>query len=399
MKISFLRLSRFCFYLFFAFLPFQIDVVFSVTDLYPSGFFNPFSTYFFNVTEFLLIASFLFLTLHRFFSINSKFVIKVDSVGRLYLLLLFSVLISCFFATDINVSLLYLWRFIEGFFVYILLLSGVFDFKKIMKIFVFVMIFEAVLGILQFAFQHSLGLSLLGEPFLDLQIKGVASTTVFGEKLLRAYGTFSHPNVFAMFLVFAIFFCLFLKMRARILISSILSFALVFTFSRTGFLAAGLGIMGFLFLKKDSKYLRISVLFLILLGALLILRFMFDADSALVERWRLFLIAMDMFFHNPFGVGVENFTLVMSEYSDLKLLPWNYQPVHNIFILAFAELGILGGVVLISMLMKRSTLMLPLWLIFIVGASFDHYFLTLYQGQMLFVFFLALSSYYSKNLA
>jgi len=106
-----------------------------------------------------------------------------------------------------------------------------------------------------------------------------------------------------------------------------------------------------------------------------------------------------MFFHNPFGVGAGNFTLVMSEYSDIKLLPWNYQPVHNIFILAFAELGFFGGVILISLIMKRSTLMLPLWLIFIVGASFDHYFLTLYQGQMLFVLFLALSSYYSKSLA
>ena len=190
MKISFLKLSRFCFYLFFAFLPFQIDVVFSVTDLYPSGFFNPFSTHFFYVTEFLLMVSVLFLALHRLFSTKPKFVIKVDSVGRLYLLLVFSVLISSFFATDFDVSLLYLWRFIEGFFVYILLLSGVFDLKKIMKIFVAVMIFEAVLGIFQFVFQHSLGLSLLGEPFLDLQIKGIASTTVFGEKLLRAYVLF-----------------------------------------------------------------------------------------------------------------------------------------------------------------------------------------------------------------
>jgi len=345
------------------------------------------------------MVSVLFLALHRLFSTKPKFVIKVDSVGRLYLLLVFSVLISSFFATDFDVSLLYLWRFIEGFFVYILLLSGVFDLKKIMKIFVAVMIFEAVLGIFQFVFQHSLGLSLLGEPFLDLQIKGIASTTVFGEKLLRAYGTFSHPNVFAMFLVFAIYFCLFLKMRARVLISLILSFALVFTFSRTGFLAAGLGIVGFLFLKKNTKYLRIGILFLVLLVVLLALRFILDDDSALVERWRLFLIAKDMFFHNPFGVGAGNFTLVMSEYSDIKLLPWNYQPVHNIFILAFAELGFFGGVILISLIMKRSTLMLPLWLIFIVGASFDHYFLTLYQGQMLFVLFLALSSYYSKSLA
>jgi hypothetical protein len=63
-----------------------------------------------------------------------------------------------------------------------------------------VSIFQAGVGILQYLNQHDLGLQLLGESHLSAQLSGVAKLDVLGLKFIRAYGTFLHPNVLAVFL-------------------------------------------------------------------------------------------------------------------------------------------------------------------------------------------------------
>jgi hypothetical protein len=43
-----------------------------------------------------------------------------------------------------------------------------------------------------------------------------------------------------------------------------------------------------------------------------------------------------------FGIGSGQFVLEMQRYSNNTLLDWQFQPVHNIFILILSELGMIG---------------------------------------------------------
>src|SRR3989344_6013098 len=67
-------------------------------------------------------------------------------------------------------------------------------------------LFQAVVAILQFFKQSDLGLRLLGESVLSPDLIGVASFyNMYGEKIMRAYGTTPHPNILAAYLFLAIF--------------------------------------------------------------------------------------------------------------------------------------------------------------------------------------------------
>jgi len=67
----------------------------------------------------------------------------------------------------------------------------------------------------------------------------------------------------------------------------------------------------------------------------------------------------------PFrGAGVGQTVFVMQDFFLEKLLPWQFQPVHNLFLLILAEIGLVGLVAFLLMLMliivPRGTLMICL---------------------------------------
>jgi O-antigen ligase len=162
--------------------------------------------------------------------------------------------------------------------------------------------------------------------------------------------------------------------------------------------------------------LAVSVLlfFIIIfrLESVVLTRFMFEDTSSAQERTLYLQISRDMFFDQPFGVGLGAFTLNMQDYTGVKLVPWLFQPVHNVFLLAANELGILGGLLFFAIfgygfhqllflirMQKNPDNRFPLGLLMamLVGIAvigfFDHYFFTIYQAQvMLFVYFGFVSS-------
>ena len=121
-------------------------------------------------------------------------------------------------------------------------------------------------------------------------------------------------------------------------------------------------------------------------------------------------IAKNVFVAHPFGIGVGNFTLFMQEFVSFKVMPWDIQPVHNLFLLLAVEGGflLLGVFVALFVQIFRDVydlyskfkrrmfagLVLSLWACILVLSLFDHYFWTLYQGQFLFWFFLLTVSHY-----
>ncbi len=290
-------------------------------------------------------------------------------------------------------------------------------------------IVEGTLALLQFFHQGSLqGIwYFLGERFYSASTPGIANATIHGQLLLRPYATFPHPNVFAGYLVIAMLFLLpyVFSLRERseskgrkvlaILAVIFGSVVLLLTFSRTA-------IVVFFALAVMYVYLKFVTLRIwTLLGiCILVLGIFFDPllngrftdihgyMEAVTIRDLLAQSSWWMFVNHPlFGVGLGNFLPSLPYYLPRNVLFGLLQPVHNIFLFVLAETGIAGLGVFLLVLYKAFTnswknkttplfqfSLLSLLAICLIGMT-DHYFLTLQQGQLLFVLILGIS--FRKN--
>ena len=301
-------------------------------------------------------------------------------------------------------------------------------------------LFQAIIAILQFFKQSSLGLRYLGESVLSLDLTGIASFyNLYGEKIMRAYGTTPHPNILATYLFLAIFASYFVfiytfrpkyYLHTHILIYGygmkhwwvvaypLLLFGLFFTFSRTIIFlwAAGFLIRAVLIGIKSQfreKFWRDPVLKtrLVLIIAVTVLtiavfsvfywseainRVKISSEEEAVQL-RIFYNKESLSSLNWFGVGSGNFVnwLMVKEPN----LPRNlYQPVHNIYLLVYSETGIFGIFVFILFLIflikdfivstKMEKLYHYSFLImfgsFLFVGLFDHFLWTLQQGRLMF---------------
>jgi hypothetical protein len=71
--------------------------------------------------------------------------------------------------------------------------------------------FQVFLGLIQLFLQRSIGLRWLGEQVLSVDIPGVSSIIINGVELLRAYGTFLHPNIYTGYLITSLLLYFLLK--------------------------------------------------------------------------------------------------------------------------------------------------------------------------------------------
>jgi O-antigen ligase len=409
-KINLINSAKLFLYLFFAFNSFRIGTFFFSQEIHYSGFFNPYTGYFLNISEIFLGIGIILLLIHKLFRGQPTFKITKDFTTISILVFLFSIFFSIFFSIDKTNSLLHTARFIEIAIIYFLIKTKLLNVQTVLKIFLASMAIQSSIAILQYALQSSIGLQFLGEPILNTTTKGVSYITLGQEKILRAYGTFSHPNILGMYLVFAIFILInfYKELKSKILFKLLFILflaTLIITFSRSAWLAFGVGSLIFLFKKIPQT--KLKILIPILLGAIILYltnlhqiileRLFFTSDTALTERLMLNKISIKMFMENPMGIGIGNFTLAMQEYATTKLFPWNFQPVHNAFLLAFTELGITGGITILILpiialikSLSRKKILIPtiLGTSIIIGASLDHYFLTSPHGQFLILIFL-----------
>ncbi len=262
--------------------------------------------------------------------------------------------------------------------------------------------YEGLIAIMQFINQRSLGgiFYYFGERTFTGQTPGIANASLGGELILRAYGTFSHPNVLAGFLV--IFMSVILANMVKknkfqfiqwlsIIIGSI---ALFLTLSRIAIILWLVAI--FLILITKYKLNKIIILLIpLILGVFflspLYLRFvnLTLGNESISNRIILIDASIKMFNKSPLlGVGLNNFIVNIPEV--IKITSTSLlQPVHNIYLLILSEVGLFGIIVFLGLLYfsfksvsKNSPFFLSLVLILILGI-FDHYFLTLQQGQLL----------------
>ena len=169
---------------------------------------------------------------------------------------------------------------------------------------------------------------------------------------------------------------------------------LLATFSRSALLALLLVVfitgLETKFFQKQKTHALAGLGMGILLVLFFIMRgFTFLEDPAFLERLSGYTYAWELMKTHPFGIGFSHSTLFLDPVTSLPLMPWEYQPVHNIFLLLLTELGWPSLLLLFAVRFKKNTYWGAAILILIIGL-FDHYLLTLDQGRFFAVFVLTL---------
>ena len=390
--------------LFFS-LPFQIQSFIYEADA-GFGLINSYARIYLSIQ--LLLIFLIFFT----FSLSGEFKKKEIPLGILMPLTL--VVLSFLFspAPDfIFQALLLIQVFTLGIFVFVLLKSKTVDEKVIWFSFIASMCFQAALSLLQWGLQGDLGLHFLGEPHLSLEVANLAKWNFLGETWIRSYGTFPHPNILAAFLLLSILLTLRLRFELKPYFYPIFFLQMagfLTTFSRLGFIALLIGLLFSIENIKKLDWKRASWIFLILpLFLLLVLRFNTSfTDGSLEERWLGIEHSLVMLKEYPLGVGFQHYTLMLNEITEINLAPWQYQPVHNSFLLFLSEFGIIVSIfflILFIFFVERKVYLkkgfYAFFLPFLILALNDHFFLTLEQGRILMTLFLYWAIVESKKSA
>ncbi len=340
------------------------------------------------------------------------------------ILFLISLIVSSFIAKDVSVHLFGLAKLIE-FFLFAFCVARTFSAKEI-KPYIYILCISALissgLAIWQLANQGSIGgiLYFVGERTFSLSTIGI-STVNIGQQVLRPYASFPHPNVLGFFLLMTIVFAakqVFIEkgFQKLFLISSVIicELALLLTFSRIDIILSTLFFVWLLVAtvnKNTRKYSLATVGILIILIVIsfpqiinqyFLFRGIDFREELLVQSWTILQ-------KSPiFGIGINNFYI-----NQLPLIrhvsPTNFQPPHNIFVLWLLQFGVAGFLILLyifydafksvlSKIQKTKDEMQSFYqgiffllIAIIIAGMFDHYFLTVEQGQIMLALILGLS--------
>jgi O-antigen ligase len=228
---------------------------------------------------------------------------------------------------------------------------------------------------------------------------------------LRPYATFPHPNVFGGFLgIYILFFLtkfhsLVKKSPVLLRIFSYITFgfaslSLLISFSRAAWI--GLITATALWIIPEKYQKRLFYVFLMGMTVLFIVSLLsplpYFNDESIDIRLALNQAAVKILQHHPIlGVGLNNFLFALPAFITTRTV-YFLQPVHNIYLLVVSEIGLVGSLLVLSlvafMIRKSSWSLrndsLPLITFLLVIGMFDHYFLTIQQGQLLLILTLAL---------
>jgi hypothetical protein len=258
--------------------------------------------------------------------------------------------------------------------------------------------FELLLTTIQLINKHSVqGLFYyFGERLLSLSTPGVAKASLQGVEFLRPYGTFSHPNSLAGFFLVLYFFVLTNKKFNRylflkylfLLVSTLLVFI---SFSKIALIVyLILNVIYYLSTIKSVKSVckpcLIARIFVIAVISFIFLQVTSDPQT-IDKRIELIKNSLTIIGRYPIqGVGLGSYLIEQAKFSSKYYLFFN-QPVHNIILLYFSELGlVIGGLILLLSSKKIIKLMKVNPYVFsglFLTGLFDHYWLTLQQNFLL----------------
>lgn len=398
--------------------PFSLHLVLFEKASYRFGNFNPWVTGFLYLPEILLFIIFALWLIERVRSKELSWPKQFSPAMGLFLLFVLNAGVVSYVQGSMVLFSFMAIRMLEAFMFYLLLRDQFVPTKETIKWLLYGASFQILLAFLQTRVDHSLGLQFLGEPNVSPDIANVAKIDLAdGTKEIRGYGTFLHPNIMGAYLMTILFVTLPYLKKAALPVWMIIITTGIFL---TGSLAAELATVAmFILLAKLAyfkrseykKWVTLGVLGVVLLGNSWL--FINSArvnivSTSIQDRLNQNVISLDMFLNNSWGVGTGNFTLRMEEFAQSKLMPWDFQPVHNAYFLTLTETGIQGLILVVLAIgwllhaywkpdheydLQSKARILPLMALVII-ASFDHLLVTSYIGPMLIA--LVLSQAYFK---
>jgi len=350
----------------------------------------------------LIISSWFFAIHNKFLISNFKLVIKQKKVPvSIYKTILFLGFVSAniYFAQNRMIAI-YMWlKVLEYSFLAYYIIYTKPKFSDMIFPLSFGVLYSSVIAIVQFLLQHSVGGPLwwLGERSFSSITPGIAQFNFCHplnhvcSLVMRAYGTFPHPNVLGGFLAILLPLLIFNQTKKFSIIKPLIIIlgiiALFLTFSRSAWIAAliGVGLMNYELWKKSKLFMPtilVSMIIILFIASSVGLR-----DESVIVRTQLNNSAIKMFLESPvLGKGLGNFLVTLPDTIPSRQI-YFLQPVHNIYLLVLSETGVIGFTLFIGLLWtarKKRILILVLFLGF-----FDHYFLTLQQGQLLLTILLS----------
>jgi hypothetical protein len=267
-------------------------------------------------------------------------------------------------------------------------------------------IFQVILGILQTWLGQSLQgpFYFLGERALNISSPNVAKAQIFGRTILRSYGTFSHPNVLAGWLVVCSLIVIMLYRKYKtgntsypILFTLILSpLGLLLTGSRAALLAFfGIVVPFYIFRLPRFRTLYFFVLISLLACVVLYTSYLNHSDISIKERVVLQKLSTRIIENYPFfGTGAN---ASIAAYPQINHTIRLLQPDHDSFTLFLSWFGTIGVLSLLYLLKSKIYILesifplLPLLL-------FDHYLLTSPQGLFILLLYIRVSGLLTHRL-
>jgi hypothetical protein len=316
---------------------------------------------------------------------------------------------------------------------------------NIVYIIIFSVTINAIIGIYQFLTKHSIGLFWLKEAKISPELPGIAKVILDNTIHIRAYGLLPHPNILGGWIVLSIIFSIMLKnlfhveqisnndhnlpkticstwnkylfsicnhifsWRTLIMLQCL---ALILTFSKSAIIGLFLGLL-YIKIKERTKLfhveqlknkLYLGIILLLLVNLIQKINTYSLFIKSLQEREIYLAVSTKIITLYPlFGIGSGQFVPYLSNL--LSLPDWQYQPVHNVFMLLSNEYGIIlliGFIIFLYLLLQDSfcstwnknslngdiyikihLYMKGALLSFIFIMLFDHYLWDIQQGQIL----------------
>ena len=252
-------------------------------------------------------------------------------------------------------------------------------------------VIPCVVGAMQVLFPGDIhGSTLLGIAPHVLSAGGTSVVEVAGRRIMRAYGTFPHPNIFGAYLAITIALVLRERERWANYALVILGFVLALTFSRGAIIAVVVYFVVVMLskakhpgVKDPSLALRMTA---VTVGLILGIALFAPAYGVRVgaEQGRLETKSVDervqslksgwrLFQSQPLvGVGVLQSVPTLAQ-NDTSEPVWSFESAHFLPLLMLAEWGILGAILFfafIALEIKRE--MIPLAILLVALACFDH---------------------------
>jgi len=345
------------------------------------------------------------------------------------------VFISVFFAPNKILALYHYGLFLLGLGIFFIVKNrGWFSKIKLVYSFLAGIFLQALLAIWQFASQSTFASKYLGMASHDPAAPGAVVLEIYRHgvltRWLRAYGGLDHPNMLGLLMAVGVLIVVGLIIKRRgvnkklLLINYGLLFffgvACLFSFSRSAWLGLFLGLL-IIFLIHSRKLFKrkidwrsseiklimiFSLIFIIIFSSVSTLfTARFDTQNRLeqistCERLTSFGQAQKIIMAHPFqGVGIGNYTIALFQNSSFNP-SYYYQPVHNVFLLAWSELGMVGLLCFLGFLfflvfwkikqITKQEIGLAILAVLLVSLMVDHWLFSLHFGIFLFWFVIGL---------